>query len=81
MKFTLHISRKAPIIVLLLLMVTIYGCNSPEERSAYWHVLDGQIYPPASVGNEPRYFIGTNFWYGVILASEGEGGDRKKKTT
>ena len=78
MKFTLHISRKAPIIVLLLLMTTIFGCNSPEEHSAYWHVRDGQIYPPASVGNEPYYFIGTNFWYGVILASEGEGGDRER---
>lgn len=25
---------------------------------------------------KPYYYIGTNFWYGAILASEGEGGDR-----
>ena len=27
---------------------------------------------------EPYYFIGTNFWYGPILASEGSGGDRER---
>ena len=26
--------------------------------------------------NYPSHFIGTNFWYGAILGSEGEGGDR-----
>ena len=28
----------------------------------------------------PYYFIGTNFWYGPILASEGRGGDRERLT-
>ena len=27
---------------------------------------------------KPYYFIGTNFWYGAILASQGRGGDRKR---
>ncbi len=27
---------------------------------------------------KPYYFVGTNFWYGPILASEGEGGNRKR---
>ncbi|HIZ85366.1 MAG TPA: beta-galactosidase [Candidatus Coprenecus stercoravium] len=27
---------------------------------------------------EPYYFVGTNFWYGPILASEGTGGDRER---
>nr|WP_320051900.1 cellulase family glycosylhydrolase [uncultured Acetobacteroides sp.] len=27
---------------------------------------------------KPYYFIGTNFWYGAILGSKGEGGDRKR---
>ena len=27
---------------------------------------------------EPYYFVGTNFWYGPILASEGSGGDRER---
>ena len=25
---------------------------------------------------KPYYYIGTNFWYGAILGSEGEGGNR-----
>ncbi len=28
--------------------------------------------------NAPYYYIGTNFWYGPILASEGEGGNRAR---
>lgn len=27
---------------------------------------------------KPYHFIGTNFWYGPILASKGQGGDRKR---
>jgi mannan endo-1,4-beta-mannosidase len=27
---------------------------------------------------KPYYFVGTNFWYGAILGSEGQGGDRKR---
>ena len=27
---------------------------------------------------EPYYYVGTNFWYGAILGSEGQGGDRKR---
>ena len=26
----------------------------------------------------PYYYVGTNFWYGAILGSEGQGGDRKR---
>lgn len=27
---------------------------------------------------KPYYYVGTNFWYGAILASEGQGGDRAR---
>ena len=27
---------------------------------------------------KPYYFVGTNFWYGAILGSEGQGGDRER---
>src|ERR1035437_526532 len=27
---------------------------------------------------KPYYYIGTNFWYGAILGSKGEGGDRER---
>ncbi|MFI3263237.1 MAG: beta-mannosidase [Rikenellaceae bacterium] len=28
--------------------------------------------------DKPYYFVGTNFWYGPILGSKGEGGDRER---
>ena len=31
-------------------------------------------------GGQPYYYVGTNFWYGAILASEGQGGDRERLT-
>jgi mannan endo-1,4-beta-mannosidase len=31
-----------------------------------------------SVNDKPYYFIGTNFWYGAILGSKGEGGNRER---
>lgn len=27
---------------------------------------------------KPYYYVGANFWYGAILASEGEGGNRER---
>lgn len=27
---------------------------------------------------KPYYYVGANFWYGAILASEGQGGNRKR---
>ena len=30
------------------------------------------------LNGEPYKFVGTNFWYGTILASEGQGGDRAR---
>lgn len=27
---------------------------------------------------KPYYYVGTNFWYGAILGSEGQGGDRAR---
>ncbi|MDR0798992.1 MAG: cellulase family glycosylhydrolase [Dysgonamonadaceae bacterium] len=30
------------------------------------------------LNGQPYYFIGTNFWYGAILASTGQGGDRAR---
>ena len=27
---------------------------------------------------QPYYYVGTNFWYGAILGSEGQGGDRQR---
>lgn len=35
---------------------------------------NGQLF----IGEKPYYFIGTNFWYGAILGSTGQGGNRER---
>ena len=49
----------------------VCGCNSSDII----YVKNG-LFPDGDRGG--HYFIGTNFWYGAILGSEGEGGDRAR---
>lgn len=50
------------------------GCNTPAANNSFVRVENGQFV----LDGEPCYFLGTNFWYGPILASTGEGGDRAR---
>ena len=45
-----------------------------EEKTSFVSVKDGKFYLQ---GKEYRY-VGTNLWYGAILGSEGQGGNRKR---
>ena len=45
-----------------------------EADTAFVTVRDGQFY----IGDSLYRYVGTNFWYGAILASEGRGGDRER---
>ena len=56
---------------MLLAAVMISGCAG--ERG-FVRVEDGQFVRDGERIN----FIGTNFWYGSILASEGRGGNRNR---
>jgi len=49
-----------------LLLLSACGSRQKVENTTF--VVDGHDY---------RY-VGTNFWYGAILASEGQGGDRQR---
>lgn len=42
-----------------------------DDKPSFAHVKDGQFV----CQNYPSHFLGTNFWYGAILGSEGRGGD------
>ena len=65
----MHKPRTQAFLWVLLLLVTILTGCSPRE--SFVRVQDGQFYRHG----KPYTYIGTNFWYGPILASEGEGGD------
>ncbi|MBR5963785.1 MAG: cellulase family glycosylhydrolase [Bacteroidaceae bacterium] len=65
------------VLSLLILCATFLSCRShsqAETDSAFIRVKQGQFFR----GGKPYYFIGTNFWYGAILGSEGCGGDRAR---
>lgn len=59
---------------------TLFSCGGKKQveesndKAGFVTVKDGKFYLNDSVYN----FIGTNFWYGAILGSEGRGGDRAR---
>ena len=67
---------KQTILSAVLLAALFIGCTStPKETpSPFIQVKDGQFIR----NGQPYYYIGANFWYGAILASEGTGGNRER---
>lgn len=58
-------------------MTVAYGCDTGREQGpsvTFVRVEDGRFY----IGDKPYSYVGTNFWYGAILGSKGEGGDRNR---
>ena len=61
-------------VALLGMAMLAAACTQKTELNTYVRVENGQFIR----AGEPYTYIGTNFWYGAILASEGEGGDRER---
>ena len=67
------------LIVLLALAITCMGVSAkkpkkPLKPSPFVQMKDGHFLR----NGKPYYYVGTNFWYGAILGSEGQGGDRQR---
>lgn len=67
--------------VLVASLLATAGCagnksENKSEPSPFVTVNDGEFY----IGDSAYRYVGTNFWYGAILASEGRGGDRDRLT-
>jgi mannan endo-1,4-beta-mannosidase len=68
--------KKTPLsIIVLALCLTACASNKPQEPG-FVKVENGHFVKDG----KPYYYVGTNFWYGAILASEGQGGDRERLT-
>ena len=63
--------RFIPVLMLAASML-INSCQT--SKASFVCVEDGRF----SGGEYPSHFIGTNFWYGAILGSEGQGGNRER---
>ncbi|MEN9918649.1 MAG: hypothetical protein RL662_1085 [Bacteroidota bacterium] len=64
-------------LLLIILFVSLLGaCASKQNTSTspFVRVENGQFLR----GDTPYYYVGANFWYGAILGSEGEGGNRER---
>ena len=62
------------VIMALTAVVLLLPLSCQVQRPSFAHVEDGTFV----CDGYPSHFIGTNFWYGAILGSEGEGGDRAR---
>ena len=66
---------KNQFLLLTVLLFLLGACApKPAEHSFIKVNADGQFVRDG----KPYYFVGTNFWYGAILGSEGEGGNRER---
>jgi mannan endo-1,4-beta-mannosidase len=57
----------------LILIFIMTALASPTEAQ-FISSHDGKLWR----GSQPYYYVGTNLWYGAILGSEGQGGNRKR---
>ena len=67
------------IILFAIVVLFTFSCtrnkeNSTSNEQPFVKQREGHF----EIDGKPYYFIGTNFWYGPILGSTGEGGDRNR---
>ena len=61
-------------VLALGMALSLTSCECADNTNSIITVENGQFMR----NGKPYYFVGTNFWYGAILGSEGEGGNRER---
>lgn len=60
--------------ILASLILVLAACTTMAAKTPFVQVENGHFVR----NGKPYYYVGTNFWYGAILASEGQGGNRRR---
>ena len=66
--------RKTLWIVAVAIMALTVACTDKHENNGFVRHEGTTL----TIDGKPYRFVGANFWYGAILASEGQGGDRQR---
>lgn len=68
--------KRVAYLYIVVALAALIGCQSNQSGTDLEFVTtrDGRFYR----GETEYKFIGANFWYGAVLASEGQGGDRER---
>lgn len=68
--------KRIAYLYVVMALAAFIGCqsNQAEKDIEFVTTRDGRFYR----GDTEYKFIGANFWYGAVLASEGQGGDRER---
>ena len=61
-------------VFLILALMSVFAGSAKGPYSPFVQVKDGHFLR----NGKPYYYVGTNFWYGAILGSEGQGGNRER---
>ncbi|MCL1937100.1 MAG: cellulase family glycosylhydrolase [Candidatus Azobacteroides sp.] len=67
------------LIIACSIALILPACNNKKPSTStqgFVQVQNGRL----AIDEKPYYFIGTNFWFGAILGSEGQGGNRERLT-
>ena len=69
--------KKRNFMLLMALSAMLFSCVTETRKTQsrdFVRVEHGQFIRQG----KPYYYVGANFWYGAILGSEGQGGDRER---
>lgn len=62
------------LLLFLLALLPLISLSAKNKDKGFVKVENGRFIR----SGVPYYYVGTNFWYGAILASEGQGGNRQR---
>ena len=65
--------KKTVLFAIMACLLSVLACNRGVDKSKFVTVRNGEFY----IGDSLYRYVGTNFWYGVILASD-KYGDRER---